>query len=90
VVPAREPVSIVTMGEPVLVVEEILKRLDQVGPDQQEFKLYVPPLVAMDNKAVAQDTGMAVILDRLLSMGFSPKGVFPMGKGKIYKYVRGF
>ena len=35
------------MGEPVLVVEDIVRRLAQVPATQQEFKLYVPPLIAM-------------------------------------------
>jgi hypothetical protein len=78
------------MGAPVLVIEEVLKHIDRIEPDQRFYKLFVPPAVAYEGKAVAPTVGMQLILDHLMDRGFSYRDVRPMGAGHMYRYERWF
>jgi hypothetical protein len=78
------------MGKPVLVIEEVLKHLDAVPADQEEVKIFVPEVMVHGNKPVPHDVGMAMLLDKLLGMGFSPIAPTALGQGKVYRYKRSF
>jgi hypothetical protein len=78
------------MGAPVLVVEEVFKHIDQIRSDQAVYKLFVPPAVAFEGKAIPPAVGMQLILDRLMDLGFSYRDARPMGAGRIYRYLRWF
>jgi hypothetical protein len=78
------------MGAPVLVIEDVFRHIDQIQPDQAVYKLFVPPAVAFEGKAIPPSVGMQLILDRLMDLGFSYRDARPMGAGLMYRYQRWF
>lgn len=69
-------------------VEELIALVDEVDPSRgtASFTLWVPNSLTLSGSPVAQDTAMAVVLDRILAKGYFPDGFVEEGPGRRYNF----
>jgi hypothetical protein len=66
-------------------VEAVLSQLDSI-PDRPSFELWIPQHLTLRGQSAQADVAMAVILDKILDMGYEPDGFSEAGGGRIYRY----
>jgi len=66
-------------------VEAILSQLDGI-PRDQSFELWITQDLTFRGKVVRADLAMAMILDKILGLGFGPDGFAEAEGGRIYRY----
>jgi hypothetical protein len=71
-------------------VEAILARIQELPSDGEpnRLELWIPEVLTLRGQAVANDVGMAVLLDALLAKSFFPDGVQAGDGGRLFRYVR--
>jgi hypothetical protein len=70
-------------------VEAILSQLDGVPRGQnQGFELWIPRHLTLRGKVVRADFAIAMILDKILGMGYEPDGFAEAEGGRMYKYKK--
>jgi hypothetical protein len=70
-------------------IESLLGAIEsEVSAQKAELSLLVPSKLTLQGVEVSADVGMAIILDKLLSKGFSPAGFIQQSDGRLYRYVR--
>ena len=68
-------------------VESAISELGSVAPpDCQNFELWVPQELTLRGKAVRHDLAMAVILNKILGLGYAVDGFREAEGGRFYKY----
>ena len=68
-------------------VEAILSQLDGIPRGQdQGFELWIPQHLSWRGKVARADVAMAIILNKILGMGYEPNGFAEAEGGKIYRY----
>jgi hypothetical protein len=77
-----------TMNQPTQsTVEAILSQLDGIPRGQsQSFELWIPQHLVFRGKVARADLAMAIILDKILGMGYGPDGFSEAEGGRIYGY----
>jgi hypothetical protein len=69
-------------------VEALLQRIDGVAEGLARLELWVPTRLTFRGVHVPSDVAMAMVLDRLLSMGFMPSGFSQGDDGRTYYHDR--
>lgn len=74
-------------------VESLLALVDSIPASTStgaptDFTLWVPESLTMRGSAVRQDVAMAIVLDKLLGLGFLPDGFEQGDGGRFYRYQR--
>ena len=69
-------------------VEDLLTEVAALAPRRvgETCSLWVPNALTLEGNLLAQDVGMAIVLDALLAKGFFPAGFEPERGGRRYKY----
>jgi hypothetical protein len=68
-------------------VEGLLSELDSITPPcSQSFELWVPQELTLRGKPAGLDVAMAIVLDKILGMGFQPDGFSEAEGGRVYRY----
>jgi hypothetical protein len=80
------PVTETTAG----TVEELLQKVEAITEGTKSFELYVPGELTWQGKAVTQNLGMTLVLDRLLAKDLFPDGFEQRTNGRLYKYTSEF
>jgi hypothetical protein len=52
----------------------------------QAFELWIPEHLTLHGQPARADVAMAIILDKILGMGFEPDGCSEEDGGRVYKY----
>ena len=68
-------------------VESVISELGSIAPaGSQSFELWIPQQLTLRGQPVRADVAGAVILDKILSMGFMPDGFSEAEGGRVYRY----
>ena len=68
-------------------VEAVLAHLDAIPTvESQSFELWMPQHLTLNGQAARPDIAMALILDKILGMGYEPDGFSEADGGKVYRY----
>jgi hypothetical protein len=68
-------------------VESLISELGGIVPvGSQSFELWVPQQLTLRGQPVRADVAGAVILDKILGMGFQPDGFSEAEGGRVYRY----
>jgi hypothetical protein len=75
-----------TMNRPThTTVEEILSRLDTISTSPS-FELWIPQHLTLRGQPARADVAGAVILDKILGLGYEPDGFTEADGGRVYRY----
>ena len=66
-------------------VEEILSHLEAISAGQS-FEIWIPQHLTFRGQPVRADVAGAVILDKILGMGYEPDGFTEADGGRVYRY----
>ena len=55
-------------------------------PSGPSFELWIPQHLTLRGQSAPADVAMAVILDKILGMGYEPDGFSEADGGRIYRY----
>jgi len=66
-------------------VEAVLSQVDSI-PSGPSFELWIPQHLTLRGQSAPADVAMAVILDKILGMGYEPDGFSEADGGRIYRY----
>jgi hypothetical protein len=69
-------------------VEELAQQFERSVSRQTTVSLHVPNVLTIGGEVVPPDVGMAVLLDRILALGFEPNGYSEGQDGRTYHYRR--
>jgi len=69
-------------------VESLVDEVDRLPPGSSLLELWVPDLLALRGQPVPRDVAMAIVMDRLLSVGLFPDGFIEGVGGRTYRYKR--
>ena len=68
-------------------VESVISELGSIAPaGSQSFELWIPQQLTLRGQPVRVDVAGAVILDKILGMGFMPDGFSEAEGGRVYRY----
>ena len=68
-------------------VEGLISELGGIAsPGSQSFELWVPQELTLRGKPVRLDVAMAIVLDKILGMGFTVDGFTAAEGGRLYRY----
>jgi hypothetical protein len=68
-------------------VEAVLSQLDMIPTAQgQSFELWIPQHLTLRGQPARADVAGAIILDKILGMGYEPDGFSEADGGRIYRY----
>jgi len=68
-------------------VEAVLSQLDTIPTgESQPFELWIPQQVTLRGQLAPADVAMAIILDKILGMGYEPDGFAEADGGRVYRY----
>ena len=66
-------------------VEAVVSQLDAISTEQS-FELWIPQHLTLRGQAARTDVAMAIILDKILGMGYEPDGFTEADGGRVYRY----
>lgn len=68
-------------------VESVLSQLDTIPTAHgQSFELWIPQHLTLRGQPAPADVAMAIILDKILGLGFEPDGFSETDGGRVYRY----
>jgi hypothetical protein len=68
-------------------VESVISELGSVAPPGcQNFELWVPQELTLKGKTIRHDFAMAVVLNKILGMGYTVDGFREAEGGRFYRY----
>ena len=77
------------MAEPIIkTAEEVLKHLQSHPPSGDSYQLLISDSFTLAGKPDVTGGGMAIILHRILELGFWPDGFEQQTGFKIYRYKK--
>ena len=69
-------------------VEGLIQQVESWAPDASVAELWVPEHLTLHGNSVAQDIAMAIVVDKLLNLGYFPDGFSAGTGGRLYRYNR--
>jgi hypothetical protein len=68
-------------------VEGLISELAGIAPaGSQSFELWVPQELTLRGKPAPLDAAMAIVLDKILGMGYTVDGFTAAEGGRVYRY----
>ena len=67
-------------------VEGLLSAIGETSSARRTFDLWVPQQLTLRGQPAPPDIAMAVVLDKILSMGYEPDGFIEAEGGRTYRF----